>query len=132
MLAVVLGRRRLHARRVARAGDVAGVMVAKLDRLSRSLAEFAGLLEDARGLRCRGARLGVDLSTPAGQFLTNVMASAAQWERRIIGQRTQTALAEKRAQRIRIGRPPTMDAKMARRVRTKPTVARAFRRSATA
>jgi DNA invertase Pin-like site-specific DNA recombinase len=71
-----------------------------------------------RGLR-RGARvsatlfapatvvaldLGVDLSTPAGEFLANVMASAAQWERRIIGQRTKDALAEKRAQGIRIGR----------------------------
>ena len=33
------------------------------------------------------------------------MASAAQWERRIIGQRTRDALAQKRAQGVRLGRP---------------------------
>ena len=33
------------------------------------------------------------------------MASAAQWERRIIGQRTKDALAEKRAAGVRLGRP---------------------------
>jgi hypothetical protein len=41
--------------------------------------------------------LGVDLSTPSGEFLASVMASAAQWERRIIGQRTKEALAVKKA-----------------------------------
>jgi hypothetical protein len=39
---------------------------------------------------------GIDLSTPAGEFLANVMASAAQWERRIIGQRTREGLAARR------------------------------------
>src|SRR5207302_782150 len=49
--------------------------------------------------------LGIDLSTPAGEFLAAVMASAAQWERRIIGQRTKDALAIKKAQGVRLGRP---------------------------
>ena len=35
----------------------------------------------------------IDLATAAGEFMANVMASAAQWERRIIGQRTRDALA---------------------------------------
>src|SRR5205823_3822632 len=52
--------------------------------------------------------LGVDLSTAAGQFLANVMASAAEWERAIIGQRTRDALAAKRAQGHRLGRPRQM------------------------
>lgn len=47
--------------------------------------------------------LGIDLSTPGGEFLASVMASAAQWERRIIGQRTKEALAVKRAQGVRLG-----------------------------
>lgn len=103
-----------------RGGEVAGVMVAKLDRLSRSLVDFARLLEDAQqhGYNVVALDLGVDLSTPAGEFLANVMASAAQWERRIIGQRTKDALAERRAQGVTLGRPVTIDARLARRIRS--------------
>ena len=78
-----------------RSGEVSGIVVAKLDRLSRSLVDFAGLLAEAqsKGFNVVALDLGVDLSTPAGEFLASVMASAAQWERRIIGQRTKDALA---------------------------------------
>jgi len=102
-----------------RAGEVSGVIVAKLDRLSRSLPDFARLLEDAkdRGYNVVALDLGVDLSTPAGEFLANVMASAAQWERRIIGQRTKDALAELKAQGVTLGRPTVIDAKLAARIR---------------
>jgi DNA invertase Pin-like site-specific DNA recombinase len=43
--------------------------------------------------------------TPAGELVANVMAAVAQWERRAIGQRTREALAVRRAQAIRLGRP---------------------------
>lgn len=83
------------------------LMVAKLDRLSRSLVDFAGIMSDAHaeGWNLVALDLGVDLSTPAGEFLANVMASAAQWERRIIGQRTSDALRAKAAQGVTLGRP---------------------------
>jgi DNA invertase Pin-like site-specific DNA recombinase len=32
--------------------------------------------------------IDVDTSSPSGEFMVNVMGSAAQWERRIISQRT--------------------------------------------
>ena len=88
-------------------GRAAGILVAKLDRLSRSLRDFADLMSRARskGWNLVALDLGVDLSTPAGEFMANVMASAAQWERRIIGQRTKDALAAKRAQGVKLGRP---------------------------
>jgi DNA invertase Pin-like site-specific DNA recombinase len=60
--------------------------------------------------------LGVDLSTPHGEFLANVMASAAQWERRIIGQRTRDALAVKKAQGVKLGRPRVLPDDVARRI----------------
>ena len=44
--------------------------------------------------------MAVDLSTP----MANVMAAAAQWERRIIGARTKAALAEKKASEALLGR----------------------------
>lgn len=111
---------------LCRSGTAAGVVVSKLDRLSRSLIDFAGLLEDAKkhGFNVVALDLGVDLSTPSGEFLANVMASAAQWERRIIGERTKTALAVKRAQGTRLGRPPVLDPTVARRIAQERTQGR--------
>lgn len=104
---------------LCRSGEGSGIVVAKLDRLSRSLVDFAALLVEARdrGFNVVALDLGVDLSTPAGEFLANVMASAAQWERRIIGDRTREALAAKRAAGVRLGRPASVDVELARRVR---------------
>jgi DNA invertase Pin-like site-specific DNA recombinase len=101
-----------------RTGEVSGVVVAKLDRLSRSLVDFAGLLAEAQksGFNVVALDLGVDLSTPAGEFLASVMASAAQWERRIIGQRTKDALAIRREQGVTLGRPPLPKDALGRRI----------------
>ncbi|MER7797613.1 recombinase family protein [Microbacterium sp. NPDC096154] len=80
--------------------DVDGIVVAKLDRLSRSVADFASVLELARARRWAlvAIDLGVDTSTPTGELVANVMMSVAQWERRVIGERTSAAMqAAKRA-----------------------------------
>jgi DNA invertase Pin-like site-specific DNA recombinase len=82
--------------------DVDGVVVAKLDRLSRSVVDFAGVLELARSRKWAlvAIDLGVDTSTPTGELVANVMMSVAQWERRVIGERTSAAMqAAKRAGR---------------------------------
>lgn len=81
------------------------LLVSKLDRLSRSLLDFAGLMARAQrdGWNLVALDLGIDLSTPAGEFMASVMAAAAQWERRIIGARTRDALAAKRAAGVRLG-----------------------------
>lgn len=91
-------------------GQAGTLMVAKLDRLSRSLLDFASLMKRAQDRQWNlvALDLGIDLSTPAGEFLASVMASAAQWERRIISQRTKDALAAKRAAGVRMGRPSTL------------------------
>jgi DNA invertase Pin-like site-specific DNA recombinase len=90
------------------------------DRLTRSIVDFGRLLEEAldkrRGYNVVAMDLGVDLSTPRGELVGNVMASVAQWERRAIGQRTKDALAVKRAQGVRLGRPRTMPASVRRRI----------------
>ena len=99
-------------------GEAAGIVVAKLDRLSRSLKDFADLMARAHSGRWNlvALDLGVDLSTAAGEFMANVMASAAQWERRIIGQRTKDALAVKRAQGVRLGRPNVLSEEIVSRI----------------
>lgn len=99
-------------------GEADALMVAKLDRLSRSLLDFAALMARANkdGWNLVALDLGIDLATPAGEFMANVMASAAQWERRIIGQRTRDALAQKRAAGVRLGRPPVLPDEVVSRI----------------
>ncbi|WP_223690990.1 recombinase family protein [Leifsonia poae] len=86
----------------AKRRDVDGIVVAKLDRLSRSVVDFAGVLELARARKWAlvAIDLGVDTSSPTGELVANVMMSVAQWERRVIGERTSAAMqAAKRAGR---------------------------------
>ena len=99
-------------------GGVGGIVVAKLDRLSRSLKDFALLMERAKkqGWNLVACDIGVDLSTPSGEFMAGVMSSAAQWERRIISLRTKEALAELRAAGIKLGRPPTLPETVVERI----------------
>lgn len=99
----------------ARQADV--LIVAKLDRVSRSVADFAGVLETAqrRGWSLVAIDLGVDTSTSAGELVANVMASVARWERRVIGERTSAALRAKVARGESVGRPRAVpDASVAR------------------
>ncbi len=86
------------------------LVVAKLDRLSRSVADFAALLDQAQrgGWGLVVLDLGVDTTTPAGELVANVMAAVAQWERRAIGVRTREGLAAKRAAGVRLGRPQVL------------------------
>jgi DNA invertase Pin-like site-specific DNA recombinase len=102
------------------AGEAGALVVAKLDRLSRSLADFAALTSQAQrdGWNLVALDLGIDLGTAAGEFMANVMASAAQWERRIIGQRTRDALAVKRAQGVKLGRPRSLPDSVRSRILT--------------
>ncbi|MDP9466252.1 MAG: recombinase family protein [Actinomycetota bacterium] len=83
------------------------LVVAKLDRLSRSLLDFAGVTEQAkrRGWSVVALDLGVDMTTPAGEMLANVLASFAQYERALISARTRDALAAAKARGQRLGRP---------------------------
>jgi DNA invertase Pin-like site-specific DNA recombinase len=104
----LVGRSALEAAIAAvESGQAEVLVVAKLDRLSRSLLDFASLMARAqnKGWNLVALDLGIDLSTPAGEFLASVMASAAQWERRIIGQRTREAMAAKKAAGVRLGPP---------------------------
>jgi len=97
----------------------ATLVVSKLDRLSRSLLDFAGLMERARkrGWSLVALDLGVDTSTPSGEMMASVLATFAQFERRLIGQRTKDALAVKREQGVQLGRPREMSSEAVSRIR---------------
>lgn len=95
-----------------RSHEADALVVAKLDRLSRSLLDFAGLMERAQREKWNVVclDLGIDLSTPQGQLMANVMASFAAYERELIRQRTRDALQALRARGVRLGRPVVVSA----------------------
>lgn len=100
-----------EALRLVRSGETATtLMVMKLDRLCRSVLDFALLVADAGKVGWNLVLLdpAVDLSTPSGLLLANIMASVAQWERQMIGARTSDALRALQANGVTLGRPPAL------------------------
>lgn len=101
----------LHrALRMLEQGEAQVLVVAKLDRLSRSLSDFASLTTRARqqGWAVVALDLGVDMTTPAGQLMANVMASFAEYERHLIRERTHAGREQKAREGVGwvTGRPP--------------------------
>lgn len=89
------------------AGDADVLVVAKLDRLSRSVPDFASVLarSSTEGWALNICDLGVDTTTPNGKMVAQIMMVLAEWEREMIGARTKAALTAARAQGTRLGRP---------------------------
>lgn len=88
-------------------GDADVLIVAKLDRLSRSLVDFAHLMATAQEEKWSVVALdiGVDTSSINGELIAHIIVALAQWERRLIGERTVSALAQVRARGTKLGRP---------------------------
>jgi DNA invertase Pin-like site-specific DNA recombinase len=99
-------------------GEATVLIVSKMDRLSRSLLDFAGIMQRAQkeGWVVLALDCPWDTTTPQGEAMASVMAVFAQLERRLIGQRTKEALAVKRAQGVRLGRPPAVPAEVVERI----------------
>ncbi len=92
------------------AGEGTVLVVAKLDRLTRSVHDATGLLLRAEraGWGLVALDVAVDTTTPQGAAMAQVLAVFAELERKLIGQRTRDALAVKRAQGVQLGRPRTL------------------------
>lgn len=110
-------------------GDADVLVVAKLDRLSRSVAQGAQVMDRAkqRGWSLVALDFGLDTTTPAGEMVANVILSTAQYERRLIGERTRVALAAKRAEGVRLGRPQSLSDAVVCRVVDARDAGRSFR-----
>src|SRR6516225_611736 len=81
------------------------VIVAKLDRLTRSVKDLCELLErfERRGVSLISVAESLDTGSAAGRLVINIMTAVSQWEREAIGERTRDALRHKRANGERIG-----------------------------
>ena len=102
-----------------RAGEADALVVAKLDRLSRSTLDFAGIMADSQrqGWGVVALDVNVDTTTPSGEAMVNMLATFAQFERRVISQRTKDALAVKRAEGKVFGPKPRLPLAVATRIR---------------
>jgi site-specific DNA recombinase len=89
-----------------------GLVVAKLDRLTRSLRDWQHLIEEhfeeKRGKRLFSVEESIDTRRASGRLVLNVIMTVAQWEREVIGERTKDALQAKiargeRCDKVRFG-----------------------------
>ena len=92
------------------AGKVDVVAVYRLDRLSRSLLDFAGLMRDFE--QCGVAFVSVterfDSSTPIGRMTLNLLATFAQFERETIALRTKDKVSASRRRGMWTGGRPVL------------------------
>src|SRR3977135_4405867 len=81
------------------------VIIAKLDRLTRSVKDLAELLErfQRRGVSLVSVAESLDTGSAAGRLVLNIMTAVSQWEREAIGERTKDALQHKKAMGDRVG-----------------------------
>ncbi len=88
--------------------QVQTVIVAKLDRLTRSVRDLGELLDrfQRRGVSLVSVAESLDTGTAAGRLVLNIMSSVSQWEREAIGERTRDALQHKKARGERVGTVP--------------------------
>lgn len=90
------------------AGAVQTVIIHKLDRLTRSVADLAELLKrfERKGVSLVSISDSLDTKTAAGRLVLNLLVSVSQWEREAIGERTRDAMRHKRAIGERVGTLP--------------------------
>lgn len=90
-------------------GGAEGVVVAKLDRLTRSLRDLIDLTDryfrDGKYSLMSVAEQ-LDQRSAAGRLVMNILAAVAQWERETISERTRDALHWKKSQGFRVGSVP--------------------------
>lgn len=89
------------------AGDADVLVVAKLDRLARSVIDFARIMQtaDAQGWDIVLLDLDVDTTSAAGRLMVRIFAACAEFESDRIGDRVRDAHAERQSRGVRHGRP---------------------------
>jgi len=92
------------------AGQVDIVVVYKIDRLTRSLADFAKIVEilDARGASFVSVTQQFNTTTSMGRLTLNVLLSFAQFEREVIGERIRDKIAASKKKGMWMGGVPPL------------------------
>src|SRR5215831_8040684 len=96
--------------RAARRRDIDAIVVWRLDRWGRSLADLVGTLHELQALGVGFISLqdALDFTTPTGRALAGMLAVFAEFEREILRERVKAGIAQARKRGTRHGRPPTV------------------------
>jgi DNA invertase Pin-like site-specific DNA recombinase len=86
-----------------------GVLVWKIDRFGRSLKHLVCTLADlsAYGVAFVSLSDNLDLSTPSGRLMFQIIGARAEFEKSLIQERVRAGLRNARAKGKRLGRPPS-------------------------
>lgn len=95
---------------IAAAGDV--ILVVRLDRAFRSVTDLLSTTTELtdRGIFIRALDGSLDTSddSPTGRLTRSILGSVAAFERELLSARTKEALAQRKAEGVRLGRPPLL------------------------
>lgn len=102
--------RREELMRAARRRDIDTIVVWRLDRWGRSLADLVSTLHELHELGVGFISLheALDLTTATGRAMAGMLAVFAEFERGILRERVKAGIAEARRRGKRHGRPPTV------------------------
>jgi len=94
----------------ARRREIDVVLVWRLDRWGRSVADLVSTLQELQHLGVGFVSLteALDLTTPAGRAMAGLLAVFAEFEREILRERVRAGLAQARLNGKPIGRPPSV------------------------
>lgn len=95
-----------RALEMLRSGEVDGIVVTKLDRLTRSTRDLLGLVDELfrkEDYALVSIAENVDTTTAAGRLVLTILGAMATWERETIGERTSEALRHLQSQGVKIG-----------------------------
>jgi DNA invertase Pin-like site-specific DNA recombinase len=108
----------VRAVRMIEDGKADVLMATKIDRVSRSVADFADLLRRAEMHKWVLVVLdiGLDLTKPTGKFVAHIMSAVAELERGFISERTKEGLAAARDKGTRLGAPPGVSDALSERI----------------
>jgi DNA invertase Pin-like site-specific DNA recombinase len=82
----------------------------RLDRLGRTLPHLITTVHDlgSRGIGFHSITEAIDTTTAGGELLFHIMGALAQFERRLIGERTRAGIEAARRRGKHLGRPPEL------------------------
>jgi DNA invertase Pin-like site-specific DNA recombinase len=100
-----------EALRMLDRGEAHVLVAVRLDRVSRSVRDFATLLDRAqrRGWGIAFSETDIDTTTPGGMLTVHVLSAAAQFERALISVRTKEGMAQKAKEGQTFGREVAAD-----------------------
>jgi putative DNA-invertase from lambdoid prophage Rac len=98
----------------ARRREIDVVLVWRLDRWGRSVADLVSTLQELQHLGVGFVSLteALDLTTPAGRAMAGLLAVFAEFQREILRERVRAGLAHARLNGKRLGRPPSVAQKL--------------------